>query len=335
VALECRTTRIRGNLAPTPPETAPENQDSAALGEQGSARPGKTLWFDKTWFFAVRASVGDMTVTHLSSPPPIHPVILSREKHPADALGACVSEAHDSHEAHTQPHALAVFSFEEWVDPWGGDAGQGTSSPRNRTVFLEIDRIRLYYSVPFLQAVMPCVQGLVLLLEAHRMQHMHSEGWQAHLCLTLSSFLACPVKEDAGPAGQGARAGEAATLAAGDTSHIILHDTPARRALRALASHCRGGTTLKMDLRVELPDLIVPAASLTRDKNSSLLVLRGGSLVGRSVAATASPSKPGEPSAPAALPGPVGFRHKVAVDGTSLLCCTRADDWSLGLRRDL
>jgi len=334
VELECNTTRCAARLLPPPPE----EQESAALGEGDVAKQG-----EKAWSFAVGISVGDMSITHLASPPPIHPVVFSQEKHPADGTGSGMSEAHDSHDVHTQRHALMVFKFEEWVDPWGSEAaGQGVSFGRNRKVYLEVERIRLHYSVPFLQAVVPCISALVLLRQAHSMQHLQSgQGWQAQLFITLAAFLAGGgAKVEAGQAKQGACAGEAGALAAGhrDASQLYMHDTPARRALRALAPHCGSGTTLKMDLRVELPDLVVPAASLTRDRSSSVLVLRGGSLVGRSVAAATSPSKQSEACArniDASVTRAGGLRHKVAIDGTSLLCCAKADDWSSGLRRDL
>ena len=329
VQLECKT--CKSPCGATPESPAPGEHASAALGEDDIARRG-----DKAWSFSVGGSVGDMSISHLASPPPMHPVVFAQEKHPADAVGSCLPEAQDSHEEHAQRHALIVFRCEEWVDPLGSEAGQGESFGRKRRVYLEIERIRLHYSVPFLQAVVPCVQALVFLREAYSTQRLRSgEGWQTQLFITLAAFLSGGAKGEGGQAKQGSRAGEAGDLASGDASQLCMRDTPLRRALRALAPHCGSGTTLKMDLRVELPDLVVPSASLTRDRSSSILVLRGGSLVGRSVAAGTSPSKQGEASAHATVSGAGGLRHKVAIDGTCLLCCTKGDDWSSGLRRDL
>jgi len=91
--------------------------------------------------------------------------------------------------------------------------------------------------------------------------------------------------------------------------------------MRRGEGHGESGVELRLDLRIAFPDVVVagvvPAAA-PRHAHNNIVVLRCGTLVGRSV------------------PG-VGelLRHKLALDGCCLMSCARSDEWQDGLRRDL
>lgn len=85
-----------------------------------------------------------------------------------------------------------------------------------------------------------------------------------------------------------------------------------------------------------------PSAASVRSSNN-ILVLRCGTLVGRSVpvlpaghASTPSPSAAvSSDSCRLQHGGGVVWRHKMSLDGSCLMSCTRRDGWQEGMRRDI
>jgi len=98
----------------------------------------------------VHASVGDVRVTHLATPTPVDAVIVSREKASSGA-----AEGGEGGGGGGQP--LLTFRFEEWVDVGDGEGG-GKGGGRTRSVYVELERLRVWHSAPFLQALSPAVQ---------------------------------------------------------------------------------------------------------------------------------------------------------------------------------
>ena len=102
---------------------------------------------------------------------------------------------------------------------------------------------------------------------------------------------------------------------------------------------------VQVELKVALPDVVLPAATLLRDSKSSLVLFRPGTLVGRTLVGRtltqASPEGRESESSARALVGAADAlasgegdgdgKHEMAVEGSCLLCCCRADDWRSGL----
>ena len=134
----------------------------------------------KAWVFSVRVSLGDFSVAHTANPPPVDKLIIARER-PCGSAGAgaavgSVGAVGGEDDGGLDDVPLLLLQYDDWLDrkeevsrgvgTTAGDmescsAGCSASAQgggRTRCVFVELERLRIHYSLPFLHSIAPSVK---------------------------------------------------------------------------------------------------------------------------------------------------------------------------------